>query len=80
MENPSIPQKKPYKVKVEKGNTYFWCSCGLSLKQPYCDGSHKKEEKFKSIKFTADENKEIFLCGCKITKVPPACDGSHSKL
>ena len=60
MENPSIPQKKPYKVKVEKGNTYFWCSCGLSLKQPYCDGSHKKEEKFKSIKFTADENKEIF--------------------
>ena len=80
MENPSIPQKKPYKVKVEKGNTYLWCSCGLSLKQPYCDGSHKKEEKFKSIKFTADENKEIFLCGCKITMVPPACDGSHSKL
>ena len=80
MENPSIPQKKPYKVKVEKGNTYFWCSCGLSLKQPYCDGSHKKEEKFKSIKYLAAESKEMYFCGCKLTGRPPFCDGSHSKL
>ena len=49
MENPTSPQKYPYKVKVEKGKTYFWCSCGLSAKQPFCDGSHKKEGKFKSI-------------------------------
>ena len=43
MENSSTPQKSPYKVKVEKGKTYFWCACGISQKQPFCDGSHKKE-------------------------------------
>jgi len=49
MENPATPQKNPYKIRVEKGKTYFWCACGLSLKQPFCDGSHKKEGKFKSL-------------------------------
>ena len=43
MEKPVSAQKSPYKVKVEKGKTYFWCACGLSLKQPFCDGSHKKK-------------------------------------
>ena len=47
MEKPTISQKGPYKVKVEKDKTYFWCACGLSQKQPFCDGSHKKEGKFK---------------------------------
>jgi len=42
MENPALPQKNPYKVKVEKGKTYSWCACGLSQKQPFCDGSHSK--------------------------------------
>ena len=42
MEKPTIPQKTPYKVKVEKGKTYSWCACGLSQKQPLCDGSHSK--------------------------------------
>ena len=45
MENPVTSQKKPYKVIVEKGKTYSWCACGLSLKQPFCDGTHKKKEK-----------------------------------
>ena len=80
MENPSTPQKSPYKVKIEKGKTYFWCACCTSQKQPFCDGTHKKEGKFKSIKYLADENKEVFFCGCKMTKHPPLCDGSHSKL
>ena len=44
MKKPSCPQKSPYKVKVEKDKTYFWCSCGLSQKQPFCDASHKKKE------------------------------------
>ena len=78
MENPTTPQKNPYKIKVEKGKTYFWCSCGLSRKQPFCDGSHKMEGKFKSVKYLAQESKEIYFCGCKITKHPPLCDGSHS--
>ena len=56
------PQKSPYKIKVEKGKTYFWCSCGLSQKQPFCDGSHKIEGKFKSVKYLAEESKEIYFC------------------
>ena len=79
MENSSTPQKSPYKVKIEKGKTYFWCACGISHKQPFCDGSHKKEGKFKSLKYSANANKEVYFCGCKMTNRPPFCDGSHSK-
>ena len=79
MENSTTSQKKPYKVKVEKGKIYFWCTCGLSQKQPFCDGSHKKEGKFKSFKYLTGEAQEVYFCGCKTTKQPPFCDGSHSK-
>tara|TARA_Y100000590_G_C15707757_1_gene1009257 strand:- start:1103 stop:1345 length:243 start_codon:yes stop_codon:yes gene_type:complete len=79
MENSKASQKTPYKVKVEKGKTYFWCSCGVSQKQPFCDGAHKKQGKFKSVKYVADEDKEVYFCGCKITQHQPFCDGSHSK-
>ena len=70
----------PFATDVAEGKTYYWCACGLSSKQPFCDGTHKKERKFKSIKYLAKENKEVFFCGCKMTKHPPLCDGSHSKL
>ena len=79
MENPTTSQKSPYKVTVEKSKIYFWCACGLSQKQPFCDGTHRKDGKYKSIKYLAEESKEIYLCGCKMTKHPPLCDGSHSK-
>ena len=79
MDNTFRSQNGPFKVMVEKDKTYFWCSCGLSLKQPFCDGSHKKEGKFKSIKYIAKENENIFFCECKKTKNQPLCDGSHSK-
>ena len=79
MKNPATPQKNPYKVMIEKDKVYFWCACGLSQKQPFCDGSHKREGEFKSIKYIAEESKEIFFCGSKMTKHPPFCDGSHSK-
>ena len=79
MEKPVSAQKSPYKVKVEKGKTYFWCACGLSLKQPFCDGSHRKEGKFKSLKYLATESKKMFFCGCKMTSNQPLCDGSYSK-
>ena len=78
MEKSATFQKSPYKINVEQGKTYYWCLCGLSNKQPFCDGSHKKEGKFKSVKFVATENKEVFFCGCKKTKNQPFCDGSHS--
>ena len=80
MGNLVTTQKNPFKVKVEKGKTYSWCTCGLSQKQPFCDGSHKKEGKFKSLKYFAEEAAEVFFCCCKKTKRPPFCDGSHSKL
>ena len=79
MEKSTSPQKAPYKVKVEKNKTYSWCACGLSQKQPFCDGSHRKEGKFKSLKYYATESTEILLCGCKMTQNQPFCDGSHSK-
>ena len=65
-------------VEVEKNKSYFWCSCGLSSKQPFCDGSHKNTE-FSPIKFIADETKKMFFCTCKQTNNEPFCDGSHNK-
>ena len=65
-------------VEVEKNKSYFWCSCGLSSKQPFCDGSHKNTE-FSQVKFIADETKKMFFCTCKQTNNQPFCDGSHNK-
>ena len=65
-------------VEVEKNKSYFWCSCGLSSKQPFCDGSHKNSE-FSPVKFIADETKKMFFCTCKQTNNEPFCDGSHNK-
>ncbi|NBV06716.1 MAG: CDGSH iron-sulfur domain-containing protein [Proteobacteria bacterium] len=84
MNLPKIAAKNPFPVEVEQDKKYFWCSCGLSQKQPFCDGAHKayKNEDgsslMKSISFTATENKTVFLCGCKHSKNPPFCDGTHS--
>jgi len=66
----------PYAVKVEAGKNYFWCACGRSQKQPFCDGSHKGTE-FTPVKYTASDSKKVFFCGCKSTKSQPLCDGSH---
>ena len=65
-------------LKVEEGKSYFWCSCGKSLKQTMCDGSHKGTE-FKPIAFKADVTKKLFFCACKQTKNQPFCDGSLNK-
>ena len=74
-----ILKKEPISIMVEEGKSYFWCSCGQSTKQPFCDGSHKGTS-FLPVKFVANENKEIFFCGCKQTTTQPFCDGSHNKL
>ena len=76
---PSIPQKAPFKVAVEVGQKYFWCSCGLSKNQPFCDSSHKGTG-FKSVMFEATESKVIYFCGCKNSKRVALCDGSHNSL
>ncbi len=76
---PDIPQKAPYPVEVEAGKSYFWCACGRSKNQPFCDGSHKGTG-FSPVKYTAEASKRVFFCGCKHTRKPPLCDGSHKDL
>ncbi|MGI9318723.1 MAG: CDGSH iron-sulfur domain-containing protein [bacterium] len=66
----------PYAIDVEEGKSYFWCACGKSSKQPFCDGSHKGSS-FSPVKFNADSNKKVYFCGCKTTGTQPLCDGSH---
>jgi CDGSH-type Zn-finger protein len=66
----------PFTVEVEQGESYFWCACGRSAKQPFCDGSHKGTG-FEPLKYTADKSKRVFFCGCKATATAPLCDGSH---
>ena len=78
MEKPKCPQKMPYIMDGEK-KKYALCSCGLSTKQPFCDGSHKNSQ-FNPIIITNDKFGKIAWCGCKRTGNPPYCDGSHSKL
>ncbi len=79
MSQAECPQKGSYKQTVEAGKTYFWCSCGRSTRQPYCDGTHKDTD-FKPMKFTAEKDGDVFFCGCKATAHAPLCDGSHNKL
>lgn len=88
---PKAADTVPVMVKVEAGKTYAWCTCGLSEKQPFCDGTHKRIEPiineagesvlpFKSLKATFENDEEVWFCMCKQTKNPPFCDGSHKLL
>jgi len=79
MAMPEIAAKQPFPVNVEAGKDYWWCACGKSNSQPFCDGSHKGSE-FTPKKFSATESKTIYFCGCKQTKNHPMCDGSHKSL
>jgi len=79
MTDPVIFQKSPMPTEVEEGKTYFWCACGKSSKQPFCDGSHK-DTGIVPVKITAETTKKMFFCGCKASAKAPLCDGSHSKL
>jgi CDGSH-type Zn-finger protein len=78
MSEPVIAQKSPIVQKAEPG-TYFWCACGKSKSQPFCDGSHKGTG-FTPLKTEIKEAKTVAWCGCKHTKKAPFCDGSHAKL
>lgn len=79
MTEPVIASNTPYPVDVEAGKKYFWCSCGKSAQQPFCDGSHQGSA-FIPLPFTADTDKTVYFCGCKRTGNAPLCDGSHSGL
>ena len=76
----TIPQRAantPIGVDVVEGKSYFWCTCGKSSKQPFCDGSHKGT-KFLPMLFKAEQSQKVFFCTCKRTKDQPLCDGSHN--
>jgi len=79
MATPHIAQKAPYPVDVQAGKKYFWCACGKSASQPFCDGSHKDTE-FTPVKYEAQKDQTLYFCGCKHTAGVPLCDGSHNKL
>lgn len=78
MSEPIIFDKKPVILELEAGD-YWWCSCGQSKNQPFCDGAHKSSG-FTPLKFTLEEKKQVALCQCKYTTNSPFCDGAHSKL
>ena len=74
-----VAQKTPFATDVEAGKSYWWCSCGRSKKQPFCDGSHTGTE-FSPVEVEITEKKTVAFCGCKRTKNQPFCDGTHSGL
>ena len=79
MADPTIAQKAPYPVEVTAGEKYWWCACGKSTNQPFCDGSHK-DTAFVPTPYEAEESKTLYFCGCKHTKGTVLCDGSHNAL
>ena len=79
MEKAVVAQKSPYQVELEAGRSYFWCACGRSQNQPFCDGSHKGRS-FVPRQFKAEESTTVWLCGCKQTQSSPMCDGTHNTL
>ena len=66
----------PLSIDVEAGKTYYWCSCGKSSKQPFCDGQHAGSD-FQPLPVKEETARSRTFCGCKQTSTPPYCDGSH---
>ena len=79
MSEPVIAQKSPIAVTVEAGKSYWWCACGKSANQPFCDGSHKGTD-LGPVEYKAEQDGTVYFCGCKHSKNGPLCDGSHAKL
>ncbi|MCC7045162.1 MAG: CDGSH iron-sulfur domain-containing protein [Alphaproteobacteria bacterium] len=74
-----VAQKAPFGIGVEAGKDYWWCACGRSKKQPFCDGSHKGTG-LAPVRYAAKEAATVWFCGCKSSKSAPLCDGTHNGL
>ena len=79
MEEPAIAQKEPIGVDVIPGRKYWWCACGRSQKQPFCDSSHKGTG-FSPVMFETDTPRTVYFCCCKRSGNKPECDGTHNTL
>ncbi|MGA0840003.1 MAG: CDGSH iron-sulfur domain-containing protein [Pseudomonadales bacterium] len=79
MSEPVCAQKAPYPVEVSAGKKYWWCACGRSQKQPFCDGSHEGTG-ITPLAWTAEQDRTVYFCGCKQTAKSPLCDGRHNAL
>ena len=79
MEKPIVAGNVPIHVDVKAGETYYWCTCGRSASQPFCDGAHQGTA-FTPLAFTAEKDGDIAFCTCKQTSNPPFCDGAHLNL
>ncbi len=79
MTEPVVAQAAPFAIEVSEGKNYFWCACGRSKKQPFCDGSHKGSG-ITPLAYKATSDRTVFFCGCKQSSKRPICDGSHNRL
>ncbi len=70
-------QLVPYPIEVKAGQSYWWCACGRSASQPFCDGSHQ-DTGLQPVEYRAQKDGTVWFCGCRRTAAPPLCDGSHS--
>ena len=77
MTDPVRAADAPIGVDVEAGKAYWWCACGKSANQPFCDGAHQDTD-ITPLKYEAEESKKLFFCACKATQGAPLCDGSHN--
>jgi len=75
MDKAIVAKKGSFELTLETGR-YWYCTCGRSQQQPFCDGSHNGTS-FSPLEFVLDKKTRVTLCGCKQTSVPPHCDGSH---
>ncbi len=76
---PAIAGRAPIKVAVEAGKSYYWCSCGKSASQPFCDGSHAGSS-FTPMAYKAEKDGDAWFCACKHTTRAPMCDGTHKSV